>query len=35
MECVRNMWTSEKEPMILISSPKILEGAQETRSALL
>ena len=30
----RNMWTSEKEPMIRSSSPKILEGGQVTRAAL-
>lgn len=30
---VRNMCTSEKDPMILSSSPKILDGAHETRAA--
>jgi len=31
---VRNMWTSEKDPMIRSSSPKILDGGQVTRAAL-
>lgn len=33
-ENVRNMWTSENDPMILSSSPKILDGGQLTLAAL-